>query len=116
MSIRSLCRDSVTHQPRTATVGTAGSNAFSRSGTTKKRCMVQPRSSLDAVILQQREYVVTHVLYFPTDPESSHGDEFVVVEPAGLKGKRLQQVGEPVNQAGRGRLWRVDCEEKGRDQ
>jgi len=116
VSIRSQCRDLVTHQPRTATVGTAGSLAFSHSGTANKRCAVQPRSSGDVVIVQQREYVVTCVLYFPDDPGSSHGDQFVVVQPAGLKDRVLEQIGEPVNQAGKDRLWRVDCEEKERDQ
>ena len=116
MSIRSQCRDLVTHQPRTSTGGTAGSLAFTHSGSENKRCAVQPRSSGDVVVFQQREYVVTCVLYFPDDPASSHGDQFVVVKPYGMKDAVLEQIGKPVNQAGKDRLWRVDCEKKERGQ
>lgn len=117
MSILSQCsRDLVSYQPRTASVGTAGAQAFTHSGTTKKRCQIQPRGSFDNVIVEQREYVITHVLYFASDPGTSHGDQFTVVEPAGLKDKVLEQVGKAVDQTGLGRLWRVECEERERDQ
>jgi len=106
----------MTHQPRTVSVGTAGSQALAHSGTAAKRCFLQPRSSYDSLVLDQREYVVTHVAYFSSDPGSSHGDQWTVVMPAGLAGKVLEQIGEPVNQAGLDRLWRIDCEERGRNQ
>jgi len=117
MSIRSQCsRHLVTHQPRSASVGSAGSQAFTYSGTTQKRCFIQPRTSYDSLVLDQREYVITHVVYFADDPGSSHGDHLVVVVPTEWAGRVLEQIGKPVDQAGVGRLWRVDCEERERNQ
>jgi len=118
MGLRSLCsRDSVIYKPRAAAVGAAGSRAFLHAGSTTLACQIQPQTGADIVTVQQREYVVTHAVYFADDPGSSHGDRFVVAAPAHLAGKVLEQVGPAVDRsAGLGRLWRADCEEKERDQ
>ncbi|GAH42258.1 unnamed protein product, partial [marine sediment metagenome] len=67
---------------------------------------VQATSAFEAIEFQKRGLKVTHKMFTAEDPDMNEGDR--IVEASG----RTMMVRGPVNQAGVGRCWRVNLEER----
>lgn len=109
MSIRSMLLKAnhavVTQSPVYVTTSSGGRKITGYTDVlTIQPCWVQPANSRLRLQYQERQIVVTHRVYFDSDP--------VVDAEWRLKfGARLMKVIGAANTAELGRLWTVDCEE-----
>lgn len=111
VSIRSLCDKLIDIYARVETRGAAGSATYTYPTLTKQiRSRIQPATSSQRTIALQRDDEITHIMYFPDDPEVDDGDRIV------FEGRNFDVTSKATNTDEQGRLWRIEALETGQQQ